>query len=188
MATELRIEKLNNLLKEELSKIIVRDMDFPADTLVTITRVDISPNVKYAAVFVSILGKSPKEALEIVGLDISFFLKSIGSLSAGQFQRVLIAFALIGKPMVLLFDEPTASIDMKGEETLYDLLHRLQDIHRFSLILISHDLTFVYRYADRVLCLNKEQLCFGVPEEVLTPQALEKLYGTGGKFYHHLHE
>lgn len=128
-----------------------------------------------------------KEVLGIVGLDPQFLEKNLGSLSAGQFQRALIAFALIGKPEILLFDEPTASIDMKGEETLYDLLHRLQDIHHFGMILISHDLTFVYRYADKVLCLNKKQLCFGIPEEVLTPQELERLYGTGGKFYHHIH-
>ena len=130
---------------------------------------------------------SPKEVLGIVGLELQFLEKNLGSLSAGQFQRALIAFALIGKPGILLFDEPTASIDIKGEETLYELLHRLQNIHRFSMILISHDLTFVYRYADKVLCLNKKQLCFGIPQEVLTPQELERLYGTGGKFYHHIH-
>lgn len=130
---------------------------------------------------------SPKEVLGIVGLDLQFLEKNLGSLSAGQFQRALIAFALIGKPGILLFDEPTASIDLKGEETLYDLLHRLQDIHHFGMILISHDLTFVYRYADKVLCLNRKQLCFGIPQEVLTPQELERLYGTGGKFYHHIH-
>ena len=130
---------------------------------------------------------SPKEVLGIVGLDPQFLEKNLGSLSAGQFQRALIAFALIAQPTILLFDEPTASIDTKGEETLYDLLHRLQDVHRFGMILISHDLTFVYRYADKVLCLNKKQLCFGIPQEVLTPQELERLYGTGGKFYHHIH-
>jgi len=130
---------------------------------------------------------SPNEVLGIVGLDPQFLEKSLGSLSAGQFQRALIAFALIAQPTILLFDEPTASIDIKGEETLYDLLHRLQDVHRFGMILISHDLTFVYRYADKVLCLNKKQLCFGIPQEVLTPQELERLYGTGGKFYHHIH-
>lgn len=130
---------------------------------------------------------SLKEVLEIVGLEPKFLVKDLGFLSAGQFQRALVAFALIGKPKVLLFDEPTASIDVKGEETLYELLHRLQDAHGFSLMLISHDLTFVYRYADMVLCLNKKQMCFGVPHEVLTPQELEKLYGGGGKFYHHLH-
>ena len=130
---------------------------------------------------------SLKEVLGIVGLDPQFLEKNLGSLSAGQFQRTLIAFALIAKPVILLFDEPTASIDTKGEETLYDLLHRLQDVHHFGMILISHDLTFVYRYADKVLCLNKKQLCFGIPQEVLTPQELERLYGTGGKFYHHIH-
>lgn len=70
MASERRLEKLNNLVKEELSKIIVRDLDFPDDTLITITHVILSPDVKYAAVFVSVLGKSPKEALEILSKNV----------------------------------------------------------------------------------------------------------------------
>lgn len=70
MASERRLEKLNILLKEELSKIIARDVDFLEETLVTITRVDISPDVKYAAVFVSVLGRNPKEALEILSKNV----------------------------------------------------------------------------------------------------------------------
>jgi ribosome-binding factor A len=66
VATERRIEKLNILLREELAKIIARDVDLPEETMVTITRVQISPDVKYAAVFVSVLGRSPREALEIL--------------------------------------------------------------------------------------------------------------------------
>ena len=53
--------------------------------------------------------------------------------------------------------------------------------------MISHDLTVVYKYATQVLCLNKEQICFGSPREVLTPEELSKLYGPELTFYHHLH-
>ena len=70
MASERRIEQLNILLKEELSKIIARDIDLPGETMVTITRVDISPDVKYAAIFLSILGENPKEALEILSKSV----------------------------------------------------------------------------------------------------------------------
>lgn len=130
---------------------------------------------------------SAKQVLEFVHLAENFLSKSISTLSAGEFQRMLIAFALIRQPEILLFDEPTASIDIGGQETIYELLHKLQDIQHFALILISHDLTMVYRYADKVLCLNKSQICFGNPQEVLTPEELKNLYGEVS-FYHHLHK
>lgn len=130
---------------------------------------------------------TPKQVLGFVNLQESFLLRSISTLSTGEFQRILIAFALMNQPDVLLFDEPTASIDIAGQGTIYELLHRLQDIQHFALILISHDLTMVYRYADKVLCLNRTQICFGVPQEVLTPEELRKVYGETS-FYHHARE
>jgi ABC-type Mn2+/Zn2+ transport system ATPase subunit len=80
----------------------------------------------------------------------------VGHLSGGQFQRGLIGFAIIGKPNVLLLDEPTASIDEPGEEHIYELIHRLQDQYDLAVIVVTHDLSFVYRYATKMLCLNKQ--------------------------------
>src|SRR3989344_5785981 len=126
---------------------------------------------------------STKETLKMVGLDPSFLAKRIGELSSGELQRILIAWAVAGHPDLLLFDEPTASVDVAGQETVYELLYKLQDEHALTLILISHDLTVVYKYAPKVLCLNRTQVCLGVPSQVLTPQELEKLYGGGRKIY-----
>ena len=64
----------------------------------------------------------------------------IGHLSGGQFQRALIAFALLGRPNVMLLDEPTASIDQLGEEQIYELIHELQEKYGITIILVSHDL------------------------------------------------
>ena len=111
----------------------------------------------------------------------------LGWLSGGQLQRVLIAWALLDNPDVLLFDEPTAGIDVGGEETIYNLLKKLNDERNLTILLISHDLNIVYKYADTVLCLNKEKICFGPPREVLDPQALVKLYGGEAGFYKHEH-
>ena len=111
----------------------------------------------------------------------------MGWLSGGQLQRVLIAWALLDNPDVLLFDEPTAGIDVGGEETIYNLLKKLNDERNLTILLISHDLNIVYKYADSVLCLNKEKICFGPPREVLDPQALIKLYGGEARFYKHEH-
>ncbi len=110
---------------------------------------------------------------------------SIGTISGGQFQKALIAFALLGDPNVLLFDEPTASLDELAEERIYDLLERLQREQRLTILLVSHDLSIVFRAANRVLCLSKGMSCFGAPREVLTPATLEAMYSAPPKYYHH---
>ncbi|HEY4475745.1 MAG TPA: metal ABC transporter ATP-binding protein [Candidatus Paceibacterota bacterium] len=109
-------------------------------------------------------------------------------LSGGDFQRSLIAFALIGKPNVLLFDEPTSGIDLPGEEQIYQTVHKLQDQYRLTVIIISHDLNLVYRYADTVLCLNRKLFCVGNPEETLKPDVLDRLYGSAMMHHLHVHE
>ena len=101
----------------------------------------------------------------------------IGTLSGGQFQRLLMAFALLGRPTVLLLDEPTAGVDEPGQEQLTQAVHRLHEEQGVTVLMISHDLTAVYRYADTVLCLSHEYTCFGVPRKVLTPDTLTQLYG-----------
>ncbi len=128
-----------------------------------------------------------KRAIESTKLTEKILSTPIGHLSGGQFQRALIAFALLGTPDVLLLDEPTASIDSPGEEQVYELIHELQDKYNMTIISVSHDLSFVYRYATKVLCLNKISVCFGTPEVALDTKVLEKLYGGPHKFYHHLH-
>ncbi len=128
-----------------------------------------------------------KKYLKLVGAD-CHLNKKIGELSSGQFQRVLIARAIFGKPNVLLFDEPTADIDVEGEMTIYPLISKLSKELDFTPILISHDLNIVYEFADSVICLNKKMMCFGSPRFVLTPEQLNQLYGEGVGFYvHHSH-
>lgn len=112
----------------------------------------------------------------------------LGALSGGELQRILIAWSLLDNPEVLLFDEPTSGIDIGGEETIYNLLHALQEKNSLTIVLISHDLNIVYKYANTVLCLNREQLCFGEPSVVLDPNALSSLYGGETSFYRHEHE
>lgn len=130
-------------------------------------------------------GYTQKEVLDFVNLGANFLKKQLGELSAGELQRVLIAWAIMPKPDLLLFDEPTASVDIGGQETIYELLHNLQDKSDLTLALISHDLAIVYKYANKVLCLNHSEVCFGPPLEVLTSEGLKKLYGGTSKFYKH---
>lgn len=137
-----------------------------------------------------VIGSGHKEIHEIaksVGIAEHTLYAELRHISGGQFQRVLIAFALLGKPDIILFDEPTASIDEKGEEQVYEVIHRLQDEFNIAVVVVSHDLSFVYRYATAVLCLNKHGLCFGHPDEVLTPEKLTELYSAPFGYYHHIH-
>ena len=119
------------------------------------------------------------ELLGEVGLAPAILATPIGALSGGQFQRLLMAFALIGQPSVLLLDEPAAGVDEPGQEQLTETIRRLRESHGATVLLISHDLTVVYRYATNVLCLGHGGgASFGPPATTLTPDALERLYGS----------
>lgn len=111
----------------------------------------------------------------------------LGWLSGGQIQRVLIAWAIIDNPDVILFDEPTAGIDVGGEETIYHLIKKLKDEKDLTILIISHDLNVVYKHATNVLCMNKGMVCFGAPADALDPAALKALYGEA-TFFTHKHE
>lgn len=125
-------------------------------------------------------------ALEQVGVGREVAERPIGALSGGQFQRILLAFALVGEPDVLLLDEPTAGVDEPGQEQLNELVRQLQLSHRLTVLFISHELSVVYRYATQVLCLSRRRAWIGPPRSILTPERLEELYGAPVSF--HVHE
>jgi ABC-type Mn2+/Zn2+ transport system ATPase subunit len=111
--------------------------------------------------------------------------KPIGALSGGQFQRLLVAAALIGYPTVLLLDEPTAGVDDPGQDTVNDTIERLRKERGLTILFISHDLSVVYQHATNVLCLSRARTCFGVPKSVLTPKLLAELYGAPVAYHVH---
>jgi len=125
-------------------------------------------------------------ALERVDLPKEMLIPPIGSMSGGQFQRLLVAFALIGRPDVLLLDEPAAGVDAPGQQALTEAIRRLQQDEGVTTFLISHDLSVVYRYASSVLCLARERSYLGPPQLILTPERLSEIYGTPISF--HLHD
>ena len=129
-----------------------------------------------------------KEILNSVGFKENLLNRKIGDLSSGQFQRILIAWSLIKNPDVLLFDEPITGIDIGGEETIYSLLAKLREKRSLTIILVTHDLSVVFKFSNSVICLNKCPICQGIPKEVLSSEILHKLYGEEVKFYeHHKH-
>jgi zinc transport system ATP-binding protein len=121
---------------------------------------------------------SVARALALVGVPSEAAKQPMGTLSGGQFQRLLVAFALVGEPTVLLLDEPTAGVDEPGQERLNELVRRLQDEQGLTILFISHELSVVSRYANNVLCLSRDRVCMGPPRDILTPDLLHELYGT----------
>lgn len=83
--------------------------------------------------------------------DVRVLGTKLSSLSGGELQRILIAYALLGNPNVLLLDEPTAGVDIEGEETFYNLFERLQKDSDLTIVFISHDSEVVKKYSDKIV-------------------------------------
>jgi zinc transport system ATP-binding protein len=98
--------------------------------------------------------------------------RRFGTLSGGQKQRVLMARALVGKPDLLLLDEPTTSVDGRVEQDIYELLKRLNE--KVTIILVSHDLGFISSYVKHVACVNRRLVCSTTKE--ITGAAIEACY------------
>lgn len=114
--------------------------------------------------------------------------RQIKHLSGGELQRVMIAYALIDKPGLLILDEPVSGIDIHGEQDFFDLIEDIHEKDGLTIIMISHDIDVVYRYATQVICLNRQLVCQGVPSDVLTKEAIEKTFSTKHSLYHHQHQ
>lgn len=115
--------------------------------------------------------KAALEALSRLEID-NFANKKIGTLSGGQRQRVLIARALVSQPKLLLLDEPTASIDTKGQAEFYQLLAKLNK--KITILVVSHDLLVISRYVNAVACVNKRLHYHGQAE--ITGDMLKTMY------------
>jgi zinc transport system ATP-binding protein len=100
---------------------------------------------------------------------------------------MILAWVLVDKPDIILLDEPMAGIDIGGEETVFSLLHRIWKDHNLTIVLITHNISIIWKHATRILCLNKTLVCHGTPEETLTADILKKVYGTEVSLYEHRH-
>lgn len=108
----------------------------------------------------------------------------IGGLSGGQMQRLLIGQALLQKPDLLILDEPDANIDVEGERQLEEILKEYTRAGG-SVILISHDVSFVARAVEHVICLNKQIVCTGSPKETLSEANLREVFDNASLYHHH---
>ena len=105
--------------------------------------------------------------------------RQAGELSGGEYQRVLLARALLGSPDLMILDEPTRGIDFAGQSALYELLAHIRSERGCAILLISHDLHVVMAASDRVICINGHVCCQGAPETVTSDPAYVALFGPG---------
>lgn len=118
--------------------------------------------------------------------------RQMSALSGGQFQRALLAHALLRRPDLLLLDEPTQGLDQPGAAAFYRLVAELRDELGCAVLMVSHDLHVVMSASDRVICLNGHVCCEGAPTVVAAAPEYRALFGmgTGGALalYRHEHD
>ncbi|MGM0986671.1 MAG: metal ABC transporter ATP-binding protein [Pseudomonadota bacterium] len=132
-----------------------------------------------------------RQALEQAGVP-NLDRQQVTNLSGGQFQRTLLARALLKKPDLLLLDEATQGLDHRGMAAFYRQIANVRRELGCTVLMVSHDLHVVMRASDRVVCLNRHICCQGTPERVLASPAYQALFGpdTGDAlaFYRHAHD
>lgn len=107
----------------------------------------------------------------------SFAQKSLQELSGGQRQRLFLARSFLKKPKILLLDEPATGVDSSGEKDLYTLLENFQKEDQGTLVMVTHDLNIALHHSTHVLLIDKRQIAFGRPDEVLTETNMRILFG-----------
>ena len=122
------------------------------------------------------LYKEIKEQLGLFGAE-ELIDKSIGELSGGELQRVLLAMATKPIPNLLILDEPVSGIDENGTREFYKILQDLKSKYDMSIILVSHDFELTKQYADKVILLDKEVIKEGTPEQVFNSLEFKCRFG-----------
>ena len=117
----------------------------------------------------------------------------IQRVSGGEFQRVLLARALLREPDLLVLDEPAQNLDLTGRSEFYRLIAGVKDRYGCGVLMVSHDLHLVMAAADHVVCLNRHICCTGHPREVRSDPAYLALFpgghpGEGLAIYRHAHD
>ncbi len=132
-----------------------------------------------------------REALDQVGVA-HLIHAEVRGLSGGEFQRVLLARAMLRRPDLLVLDEPVQGVDFPGEVALYGLIQAVRDRTGCGILLISHDLHVVMAATDTVVCLNGHVSCRGTPSAVISDPAYRQLFGQAAAetlaVYRHRHD
>ena len=107
--------------------------------------------------------------------------KTVGTLSGGELQRVLLALALEPIPNILILDEPLSGVDVEGIASLMDVLDEIRKEYDLSILMPTHDFTTLSKYADQVVQIDKEILCRGTAQEVLQSPEFDRVFHRKGE-------
>ncbi len=117
------------------------------------------------------------EALRAVGAE-SYADKRVGELSGGEQQRVMIAHALIGRPRLLLLDEPLANLDLRSDQGIVAVLAKLAREQQIAVLISAHDMNPLAPVMDRIVYVAAGRAAAGSTDEVLRTDVLSALYGS----------
>ena len=116
-----------------------------------------------------------KELISLVGLDESYLEKSPFELSGGEMRRVALCGVLALEPKILILDEPTVALDYRSREEIMDMVKTLQKEKKMTIVLVTHNMDYVLKYADIVHVINSGEIAFsGLPEELFSNKELLK--------------
>jgi zinc transport system ATP-binding protein len=159
-------------------------------------RMTLSPNLPLGVErFVALSGRADparrNAVLDEVGIG-ALARSSIHDVSGGEFQRALLARALLRDPDLLVLDEPAQAVDLTGQAELYGLIERLRDERGCGVLMVSHDLHLVMSATDKVVCINQHLCCAGLPEAVSQHPEYVALFGADAArtlaLYQHNHD
>ena len=188
------LKSINRILKPEKGTVTI-----DGDVVQTMKRTKLAQKIGYVSqsnqsfrttVFDTVLiGRKPyikldvtKKDLDIVNKAIEmmeleeYSLRYIDELSGGEFQKVIIARALAQEPDILMFDEPTSSLDLKNQLEVINIIKKVVEEKGISAIVTIHDLNLALRFADKFILLKDGKIYAAGGMEIITPKNIEKVY------------
>lgn len=188
------LKSINRILKPEKGTVTI-----DGDVVQTMKRTKLAQKIGYVSqsnqsfrttVFDTVLiGRKPyikldvtkkdldivNKAIEIMELE-EYSLRYIDELSGGEFQKVIIARALAQEPDILMFDEPTSSLDLKNQLEVINIIKKVVEDKGISAIVTIHDLNLALRFADKFILLKDGKIYAAGGMEIITPKNIEKVY------------
>lgn len=157
---------------------VPQKLQFDLDSPISVADLVVAATCK-RPVWMGITRKALEKTKKVLGVFSADHLirRRIGELSGGELQRVLLAIAMTAEPELLLLDEPSSGVDVQGLAIFYQLVRDLKKQHDISVILVTHDLSGISPYVDRLVLLNKSIVAEGAPKDVLSDERLIRAFG-----------
>ena len=162
---------------------VPQQLEFDRSSPVTVTDF-LAGSLSRRAVFLGVSKKTKERVMKALARTHCEKLadRPLGALSGGELQRVLLALALVPQPDLLILDEPVSGVDQNGLESFYQTVDELKRKNHMAILLVSHDLDVVERYADRVVLMQGTVVKQGSPQVVFdSPEFEQVFYARGGR-------